>query len=625
MALVVDPNTGRLVDEKELGRTKQQQDNKKDINVNLYDGKDETDIQLATAEDNNEVSGATAFVAGLGSGAIKTVEGVVSLGAELLDLGATENSAAQVEAFFDKLNPLEEIAEQRAIGRLSEALIQIGIPGAAGAKLATTLATKALKAKKAGKLVSFKNKNIAKGKKKAEELNKLSGTQRFGAVVLGGAAGETLVADVEKIGNISDLFGPDAALALDRDIEADPSEDAARRLMNRAKFGAESIFLTPFVYGTGVAAKALAKRGKELAYNSGILNQALDKFGAAFRFRGTKPQEVAEAKKTQKAREMRDTNFAEEQVARIDRQVDKVFPDFRKFFNASSVEERKQFLTLLDDALFKGDLNKVKLDPNLEKQIKEKIIKRLGKKEGSQVAFEISKALVKTRGEFGNLLNVTAGGPGAKVDLPAGVAVDLRKIMGNRVKNYIGNTFEIFENAEAGFFQKYKPARQDVEAAKKLFMRYAAKNNNPITDLEAEGMVNDIIKQVRKMDPKRDRLPTFAYQNLSRSADDAFGLKTFAQTVEKKLPGGKKEIQVIGRGSKIFRELFGEINDARHSIFEGMNRLSTIARKNQLFDEILEADEIAKANVKQNTPFGQRGFFHDSPLAAKRAFGPEAL
>ena len=526
MALVVDPNTGRLVDEKELGKTKEQRDNKKDINVNLYDGKDETDIQLAEAEDNNEVSGATAFVAGLGSGAIKTVEGVVSLGAELLDLGATENSAAQVEAFFDKLNPLEEIAEQRAIGRLSEALVQIGIPGAAGAKLATTLATKALKAKKAGKLVSFKNPNAVKGKKKAEELNKLSGTQRFGAVVLGGAAGETLVADVEKIGNISDLFGPDAALALNRDIEDDPSEDAARKLMNRVKFGAESIFLTPFVYGTGVAAKALAKRGKELAYNSGIFNQALDKFGAAFRFRGTKPQEVAEAKKTQKAKEMRDTNFAEEQVARIDRQVDKVFPEFRKFFNASSVEERKQFLTLLDDALFKGDLNKVKLDPTLEKQIKEKIIKRLGKKEGSQVAFEISKALVKTRGEFGNLLNVTAGGPGAKVDLPAGVGVDLRKIMGNRVKNYIGNTFEIFENAEAGFLQKYKPARQDVEAAKKLFMRYAAKNNNPITDLEAEGMVNDIIKQVRKMDPKRDRLPTFAYQNLSRSADDAFALKT---------------------------------------------------------------------------------------------------
>jgi len=624
MALVVDPNTGRLVDEKELGKSKDQKDNKKDINQNLYKQTfDETELE--TPEQNNEVSGATAFVAGLGSGVIKTVEGVVSLGAELMDLGVTEDSAARVEAFFDKINPLEEIAEERAIGRVTEALTQVFIPGGLAAKgaLATSLAIKGLRAKKAGKLVSFKNPNIAKGKKKAEELNKLSGTERFGAVVLGGAAGETLVADVEKIGNISDLFGPDAALALDRDVRDDPSEDAARKLMNRAKFGAESIFLTPFVYGTGVAAKALAKRGKELAYSSSAIARGLDKFGAAFRFRGTKPQEVAEAKKTQRAREMRDTNFAEEQVARIDRQVDKVFPEFRKFFNASSVEERKQFLTLLDDALFKGDLNKIKLDPNLEKQIKEKIIKRLGKKEGSQVAFEISKALVKTRGEFGNLLNVTAGGPGAKIDLPAGVAVDLRKIMGNRVKNYIGNTFEIFENAEAGFFQKYKPARQDVDRAIQLFMRYAAKNKNPITELEAEGMVNDIIKQVRKMDPKRDRLPTFAYQNLSRSADDAFALKTFAQTVEKKLPGGKKEIQVIGKGSKVFRDLFGEINDVRHSIFEGMNRLSIVARKNQLFDEILDADEIAKANVKADTPFGQRGFFHPTPLAAKRAFGNE--
>ena len=53
-----------------------------------------------------------------------------------------------------------------------------------------------------------------------------------------------------------------------------------------------------------------------------------------------------------------------------------------------------------------------------------------------------------------------------------------------------------------------------------------------------------------------------------------------------------------------------------------MNRLSVVARKNQLFDEILD-DEAAKAKVTAETPFGQRGFFHDSPLSARRAFGPE--
>ena len=135
---------------------------------------------------------------------------------------------------------------------------------------------------------------------------------------------------------------------------------------------------------------------------------------------------------------------------------------------------------------------------------------------------------------------------------------------------------------------------------------------------------NDNIKQVRKMDPSKDTITTFAYQNLSKAADDAYGLKTFSQTLAKDLPGGKKEIKVIGKGSKIFRELFGEIEDARHSIFEGMNKLSVIARKNQLFDEILDVDDAMKAAAKSDTPLGQRGFFHGSPVIAKRAFGPEA-
>ena len=223
MAFVIDPETGALIPENQAG-------NKSDINKNLYSTSfDETNIDF---EDPSEIGGAAAFSAGVASGLIKTVEGVVSLGAELIDLGADTDTAAKVETFFDDLNPFEEIAEQRAVGRLTEALIQIGIPGAGGAKLATTLATKAIRAKKAGKYVSFKADNLKKGAKKAQDLNKLSGTQRFAAVVAGGAAGETLVADVERIGTIGDLFegGP---TELDRDVKSDPSDDAARKLMNR--------------------------------------------------------------------------------------------------------------------------------------------------------------------------------------------------------------------------------------------------------------------------------------------------------------------------------------------------------------------------------------------------------
>ena len=90
-----------------------QEDNYEDVNKLNYG-----EITLTPdAEDNSEVSGATAFVAGVASGLIKVPEGVVSLGAELIDLGAGTNTAASVEQFFDKINPFEEVAEKRAIGK----------------------------------------------------------------------------------------------------------------------------------------------------------------------------------------------------------------------------------------------------------------------------------------------------------------------------------------------------------------------------------------------------------------------------------------------------------------------------------------------------------------------------
>ena len=213
-------------------------------------------VDVTTTVPDDEVGGLTAAAAGVGSGVIKTVEGVVSLGAELMDaFGMSESAAMEVEELFDRLNPLEEIAEQRAVGKLTQALIQIGIPAAAGAKIATKLATKALKAKRTGKYANVLSKNAQKGIKQAKKLNELTGKQRFGAIVLGGAAGETLVTDTEDIGSFGDVFeaGP---TQLDREEREDPQEDATRKLMNRFKWGTESLFTTPFVYGVGAGAKA---------------------------------------------------------------------------------------------------------------------------------------------------------------------------------------------------------------------------------------------------------------------------------------------------------------------------------------------------------------------------------
>ena len=54
----------------------------------------------------------------------------MDLGAgQLLGLPSTKDSSisavAEVEQFFDKINPFEELAEQKAAGKISEALTQL--------------------------------------------------------------------------------------------------------------------------------------------------------------------------------------------------------------------------------------------------------------------------------------------------------------------------------------------------------------------------------------------------------------------------------------------------------------------------------------------------------------------
>ena len=72
-------------------------------------------LPLNNAEQNNDTAWYTAAAAGVASGLLKIPEGVFSLTAELIDLGADTNTAASVEEFFDKLNPFEEIVDVNAI------------------------------------------------------------------------------------------------------------------------------------------------------------------------------------------------------------------------------------------------------------------------------------------------------------------------------------------------------------------------------------------------------------------------------------------------------------------------------------------------------------------------------
>ena len=294
-------------------------------------------------EENQKVSLITSGVAGIASGLIKVPKGVFSMGAELLDLGLDTNTASSVEQFFDGINPFEETANERLSGRLIEAVVSVGAPATFASKIALKLAQTALKAKRAGVYANLTSPNLVKATAEAEKLNKLSTTQRYGAIAAGGAVGEAFVADIEKLGTIGEAFGVGPTQLGDIDEETGGREDAITKLMNRFKFSSESLLLAPVVYGIGEGAKKLATQGDALAYSSSALDRFFFKVGSVFTPQGAKPREQFLAKETENSMIRADQHLAMEQVARIDKEVNKLFPDTNKFFNAASDTEKKTF------------------------------------------------------------------------------------------------------------------------------------------------------------------------------------------------------------------------------------------------------------------------------------------
>ncbi len=554
----------------------------------------EDNRSLNSAETNNETSWYKAFGAGLLSGAIKIPEGVISLGAELIDLGADSDTASSVEEFFDKINIFEDTAEERTIGKLTEAITQIAVPGGIGFKAANAaarkLTTKALKAKRKGAYLEFGKKgktpssaNLRSTLQKVNDLNKRAKYKRFAMAVTGGAAGEGLVVDTDEIGTFGDMFeGP---TSLNRDESLSGREDATRKLMNRFKFGTESLLVTPFAFGVGNAAKSLAKRGKDLAYSSSQFERFLDKYiRAPFSPRGNLPDEVFKSEMLKQGLKTRDSYRAKQIVANITKVVDGIFPVSQEIADKSIKSQKLKFVKDVNEVLLDGDLAE-NLDPaKLKKIIDQLDVKNVSKEQQELLA----DALNAGRGELNNLIDIlqrSSGGAGK------GAQGELKELFKKRLEGYVGNTFRIFETKSNLFnlFRKYTPTEESYKNAVKVFGGGGMR-----TEQEAREIVDQILDQAQKM-KKPKPLPDFKYTQKSAETGK---LKSFEIGLGGEAGGTAAE-------KKALRELFGEIKDPRFTLFNGMTNLSGLARTSAYLAEVQAKNLDVQAR-------GGRGFFWDS-------------
>jgi len=608
--------------------------------------------RLAPAEEENDPSIIGSVAAGIATGLIRIPEGAASLFASIYDLTNDTDTATEVEEWFDKniynkLGDIDEKAESTTAGKITAALVNIGLPGGLAFKAGTKMANVAIKNAKVGKYFTLNNKTLADAAQKAIKLNKKGKVFKFGAgAVTGGVAEGVFVGDVEEFGSIGDLLG--GPTALDRESSTGGSDQAAREVLNRIKFGTEGALLTGVIGGTGNLIKRLATRGKELKYSRSLTDRILNKAASAFRPRGDLPEQFFLTKGEQMGKRSADLNRAVELSRAVDRDVDRMFPAIKRMFSRSTRAEKDKILGDLEEVMFSGragmdKANRVtmgQMDTNMIETIAGGMLRKGAKPEHIENIFQNIGMMRKKWENMATLVHSKIPGKGQQ---------QFERILGDHFKQWIGRTYAIFENKSAIPFLNYKPTSQDFDRVVNIFLRQNRKAINraqqtpgsvipdPLTYEQASTQVSNILKDVKQdtnllkliketQGTKALRTPYFDIDtNFVKNsvADDLAKKDIFRKRLEQavtkgryalKDPTGIPERTVIGKGSKAFRELFGEVKDVRQKMLHGTQRLSMVARKSEFLQQL--ADDSAGRIAA-----GGRGYFYGTKQAAEQGLG----
>ena len=551
---------------------------------------------LNKAESNNKIGTIESMLSGVASGLIAIPKGFFSLGASIMDLGVNSGKAAAVEQWFDDLTEFDEKAEATAAGKITELLVNIGIPGGLAFKSASGLAKTAMLAGKNKKYVKLNNPSLVGAADEALELTAKGKTRQFIAGALGGGAAEgVFVGDAEKVGTFGDLIGGPTAI---NRSDTDPS--AAREILNRIKFGTEGALFTGILGGAGTVIKKITNRNKGLDVANSELDLWIDNVAAKFRSRSGKTDELFALERESLGLRSQDTNVAQRLSRNLEVNIDKMFPFFRNIGNKQNAKQKSEFLNDLNDALLSGE---AKIDDvtgsttygAMDEAAVAKVRKTINEFATSkEMAKELDEQLIGSlttmRDKWAELFD-TLGGTLSKEDLAG-----FKSIFGNKFKNYLGATYDIFQDQSIIPFLRYKPSAQAVENAKNVFKEsYATANpGKTLTDLEAEQYVADILKPQNLQLPKGMRMdkPSQAYFSIP----DFFVNRTVmdeAVTSQKGRVGGARinVEQMLPADQKVFNELFGKNTNPMITMMSGMAKLSMITRRNVLYKDIFKKNE----------------------------------
>ena len=548
------------------------------------------------AEKNNKVGTIESMLSGVASGLIAIPKGLFSLGASLMDLGVNSGKAARVEQWFDDLTEFDEKAEATAAGKITELLINIGLPGGLAFKGASNIAKTAMLQGRNSKLFNLTDPKLIKAGEAARKLTLKGKGRAFMAGALGGGLAEgVFVGDVEKAGTFGDLLG--GPTEINREGQ-DPN--AVREILNRVKFGTEGALFTGVLGGTGKVIKKITNRNKQLDVANSKIDSWIDTVMSKFRARSGKTEEFFDLERTTTGKRGGDALVAKNTARELELDIDKMFPSMKTMFdNQPLTKERKKFLNIVNDALVSG---KAELDDqgiatfgkmgDKEMQALKQAIAKYAPnaKAVEELNIGITGSLATIRTKWSKLFSELGE------NMESADIVEFQKLFGGKFKNYMGSTYDIFQNKGIMPWNTYKPMASAIQNAKQLFKEsYAAANPGKIlSDLEAEQWVTNSLRTASL--PKGFRLdkPSDALFNIP----DFFVNKTSLDDAVKR--GGVGRISIANLDSaadqKIMNDLFGKNQNPMQTIIGGTAKLSVITRRNKFYTDLMKRnEEIVKA------------------------------
>jgi hypothetical protein len=568
---------------------------------------------VSDGEKYNTISTFESVLAGVGSGLIQIPKGIFSLGATLIDMGAGTNKAAQVEKYFDDLTTLDEKARATTAGKITEMLVNIGVPGGIGFKVGQKLASQALRSKRAGTYFTMtdeKGKILSDTATKLARLNNKGRAAKFAAgAITGGTAEGIFIGDVEQAGTFGELLGGPTRLHKDEDGDLDP----AKRLVNRIKFGTEGALFTGLLGGMGKTLGLLSKRTEDLRYADNAIDKKLFNFASKFKKEGQMTPELFKAQREIIGKKYSDINFAQNASRNLNKKIDGLFPWTQRLFDRTTKEKRKQLLEVLNDGLISGkptvlDSGVVRYGEKtplgwggISKTYKKRATDWLKK---NKVSYDdnqvkgIFDQMEAMRSEWADMFTTLGKGikkgDKLKIDGLKGTFKDFQDLFGDKFKNYISATYDVFSNRSLIPMLNYRVPTETVDKAIKIFRDVARKNKTPITYQEAETLINNIVKTARA--------PKNFDSDALISVPNFFTNKSIAQKATSK----KFDISLLtGEKRKIIDEILGKTRDPIQTILAQTGEVSAVTRRNQLLtDMALTSAQAIKA--------GKRPLFFES-------------